>query len=794
LLEFKLPAQHVIVLTGEGSALTEITAATLTDKGHEVVVLNLPTIANTSFKNTITLTDNTDEAIQTALSQITSQYGKIGSFIHLHPHFVFQHGNFTQHFKTEEKILQTIFLLAKHLQPHLSTLAGQQRAGFMTVTRMDGALGLGKRGDVSILGGGLPGLVKCLNLEWSSVFCRATDIQPELDKQMIANAIVKEFHDANVGVLETAYNTEGRFNLVASPVPVKENNKINTSVNKDTVFLVSGGARGVTATCVLEMAKAFQSKFILLGRSDIHFDLPDYAHQISEEGPLKRLIMENLKASGTKPNLAEVKKTFNKIIAKKEVEATLADIKNAGGTAIYVRGDVTDSASFKAGLATATKELGTVNGIIHGAGRLADKYIQDKTATDFKNVLSVKLDGLLSLLQSVDIHHLDHLVMFSSVAGFYGNVGQTDYAMANEILSKAAHLFKRNHPNTKVSAINWGAWDSGMVSGELKAQFEAAGVKLVNSAGGAALMVNEFNTDYDSQPQVLIGETLPAAISFLDSDLQTYRLHRNLAASRNNFLQHHVIQGNPVLPIVNAVGWMSGSCEQLYPDFKIHKIEDTKLFKGLVFDGKEPTDFLIEIVETSKSAAAIKFTVTISSPGEKLPVFHYKAFVTLIPKKQVVTAPSFQPQLDKSFIAENGMNLYTDGTLFHGPFYQGIDQIIDLNDNQIVLACTAPEIPLRDQGQFAKGSVNTFFADIQYQGMVVWVARQNDGAKSLPLRTDSVTLYAPMEFGQKLNVHVAILEANDFMMRANCTVYDETGKVYAVTENGAVTISKDLTW
>ena len=143
---------------------------------------------------------------------------------------------------------------------------------------------------------------------------------------------------------------------------------------------------------------------------------------------------------------------------------------------VYIQGDVTDLASFKSTLNQATTQLGNVTGIIHGAGRLADKYIQDKTESDFENVLSVKLDGLLSLLGAVDINHLDHLVLFSSVAGFYGNVGQTDYAIANEILSKAAHLFKTNHPKTHVSAINWGAWDSGMVSGELKAQFEAAGI------------------------------------------------------------------------------------------------------------------------------------------------------------------------------------------------------------------------------------------------------------------------------------------------------------------------------
>jgi len=146
------------------------------------------------------------------------------------------------------------------LQAPLNQLAGHVRAGFMTVTRMDGALGLGKRNNVSVIGGGLPGLVKCLNLEWSSVYCRAVDIQPELEELQIANCIVNEYHDANVGVLETAYSTAGRFNLVAKPVEIKEGATIETSVTKDTTFLVSGGAKGVTATCVVEMAKAFQCR------------------------------------------------------------------------------------------------------------------------------------------------------------------------------------------------------------------------------------------------------------------------------------------------------------------------------------------------------------------------------------------------------------------------------------------------------------------------------------------------------------------------------------------------------
>ena len=73
-----------------------------------------------------------------------------------------------------------MFFIAKHVQEDLNELGQDQRANFLTCTRMDGQLGQGKRGNTSVVGGGITGLVKCLNLEWSPVFCRAIDIQPEL--------------------------------------------------------------------------------------------------------------------------------------------------------------------------------------------------------------------------------------------------------------------------------------------------------------------------------------------------------------------------------------------------------------------------------------------------------------------------------------------------------------------------------------------------------------------------------------------------------------------------------------
>jgi len=688
----------------------------------------------------------------------------VGSFIHLHPRFEFQRGNFSQHFKAERDIIKAVFFLAKHVQADVCELGNTQRANFLSITRMDGCLGRANPGNVSIVGGGLT-----------------------------AQNIIAELHDANTEVVEVAISNEGRKTVDVRNTPVQENQQIQTTVTSDSVFLVSGGARGVTATCVIEMAKSFQCKFILLGRSSADFELPTYAIQENDEGALKRLIMNDFKEKGEKATLPEVKRIFKSIQAKKEIDATLQAIQSAGAEAAYISGDVTNQGSFNVSLANACKKLGAITGIIHGAGRLADKYIQDKTESDFEGVLSVKLDGLLSLLASADLNKLDHLILFSSVAGFYGNVGQTDYAIANEILSKAAILFKKNHPKTQVSAINWGAWDSGMVSGELKAQFEAAGINLVNSEGGAAMLVNELNSAYADQAQVIIGGTLPTGVSHL-GNLETHRIRRKINEAESPFLAHHLVQDNAVLPIVSSVAWMAQSAQLLYPDFAVFQVENVKLFKGIVFDGSEKDSYTLVLEETEKNQERIAFNARIVSAGGKLPINHYSCAIVLRNKKQPIPAPKTQYQIPQNAIKTDGGILYRDGSLFHGEHFRGIQSILHSDESGITMLCRALELPKKEQGQFPVSSINYFFADIQYQGLLVWVQRFHEGANSLPLSTERSTLYREVPFGKELRVRIDIIENSPAKVSANCITYDENGTVYMETTGASVTVSPQLVW
>jgi len=779
-----------IVITDEGSGLTLALKAKLESEGHRVIVIQFDGFKkNSSIKNGVSISEINDQNIKIAIDAILAK-NEIGAFIYLHPHFTFSGHNFTEHFKVERQLIKATFLLAKYLQVPLNTTSKTQRATFMTVSRIDGKFGMDKRSNISIIAGGLSGLTKCMNLEWSPVYCRAIDVKPELSDKEITDNLFLELHDTDIRYVDVAINENGRMTYDVRPNEVPANENYQQTVTDKDVFLVAGGGRGVTATCIKEMNISFKSKFILLGRSSLDFELPAYALDEDDPAKLKNAIMLEMKASGEKVSIKGLNSTFNKYVAKKEIEETIAHIKANGGDAVYVAGDVTNL-TIKPELLTIEKEWGKITGIIHGAGRLADKLIQDKTEEIFDNVTSVKLDGLLGLLKMVNINELKHLIMFSSVAGFYGNVGQSDYAMANEILSTAAHLFSTNHPNTKVTAINWGAWEGGMVSPELQKMFEEAGVSLVNHPGGAARFVQELNGAYHDQPQVIIGGTLPAGISDISGDFKTYTIQRNLSLKDNEFLNHHVIQGSPVLPMVNATAWMADSCVKLFPDYKLASIENVKLFKGIVFDGTEKETYFTDVKEKSKTADTIICDVTVYSKGAKLPLNHYRSTVTLMRKRS--DKPKFKtPELKENKI--DGAIFYKDGSLFHGAFYQGIEEVISMDKEQVLLKCKAPVVSFEDQGQFPVTSLNAFFLDIQYQGMVVWVQKFHNGANSLPLQTLKGLVYGEIPADKSFYVHIKIQENSAAKMIADCTVYDENEDVYLFTEGAGLTVSEGLSW
>ena len=131
--------------------------------------------------------------------------------------------------------------------------------------------------------------------------------------------------------------------------------------------------------------------------------------------------------------------------------------------------------------------FGPITALVHGAGRIADKLIADKTDAQFDLVHETKVGGLRALLAATAADPLRLIALFASVTGRRGNPGQCDYAAANETLVAAGALEARRRGGAcAVLALDWGPWDGGMVTPALRAHFQALGAGLIPIDDGAA--------------------------------------------------------------------------------------------------------------------------------------------------------------------------------------------------------------------------------------------------------------------------------------------------------------------
>ncbi|WP_248277553.1 SDR family NAD(P)-dependent oxidoreductase [Brasilonema sp. UFV-L1] len=564
-----------------------------------------------------------------------------------------------------------------------------------------------------------------------------------------------------------------------------------TISNPSSVFLVSGGAKGITAQCVIRLAQRYRCKWILLGRSENAPIEPAWVRDSLSESELKKRIMEDLLAQGEKPTPMKVQKVFNTISSRREIQKTLSTLEQVGSQAEYLSVDVTNPVTLREKLAVAVERLGPITGIIHGAGNLADKLIEKKTEQDFETVFAAKVKGLENLLSSVSLSQLDYLVLFSSVAGFYGNAGQTDYAIANEILNKSAHLVKQYHPNCHVVAINWGPWDSGMVTPELKKAFAQRNIEVIPIEVGAQMLVEELSAAHHETAQVIIGSPLTPPAEALDPELRSYRIRRRLTLEANPFLQDHVIGGNPVLPATCAVSWIINSCEQLYPGYKFFRLENFQVLKGIVFDGTQANEFILDVREVTKTDAnEVTFEVRIWSEKEKGKIrFHYTGLVEL--RQQSSASPVYNPVDNTSSKTITGLSLYQSKTLFHGLTFQGIERVLDINEKSLTMQCILPKIENKQQGQFRSHPFNPYTADVLVQSALIWSQHLHQ-VGCLPSEIQQITQFKSIPFDQHFWATLEIKIKTETQIICDITTYDSLGEIYMHLSGVKFTISKSL--
>ncbi len=85
-------------------------------------------------------------------------------------------------------------------------------------------------------------------------------------------------------------------------------------------------------------------------------------------------------------------------------------------------------------------------------------------------------------------------VVFSSIAGRFGNGGQTDYSAANDLLCKSIANFRNARPDTRGVAVDWTAWANiGMANrGSIPKMMALAGIDLLPPEIGVPVVRREI--------------------------------------------------------------------------------------------------------------------------------------------------------------------------------------------------------------------------------------------------------------------------------------------------------------
>ena len=116
-----------------------------------------------------------------------------------------------------------------------------------------------------------------------------------------------------------------------------------------------------------------------------------------------------------------------------DAEATVAAIREAGGTALAVGADVADEDAVAAAVERVADELGPPTVLVNNAGILRDNLLFKMSVDDWDAVLSVHLRGAFLVSRAVQQHQVaarwGRVVNLSSTSAL-GNRGQANYAAA----------------------------------------------------------------------------------------------------------------------------------------------------------------------------------------------------------------------------------------------------------------------------------------------------------------------------------------------------------------------------
>ncbi|MFF0885055.1 SDR family NAD(P)-dependent oxidoreductase [Streptomyces sp. NPDC003456] len=176
-----------------------------------------------------------------------------------------------------------------------------------------------------------------------------------------------------------------------------------------------------------------------------------------------------------------------------------AGLEALGARVTLATCDVTDRQQLAALVGTLKTDGTPLRAVFHTAGLLDDRLLDGQDAESLAAAAAPKLTAALHLDELTRDLDLDAFVLYSSVVGVLGNVGQANYAAANSALDALAA--RRRAAGLPAVSVAWGPWaDGGMTHGAAETQLRRIGLEPMP----AAHALDALDAVLDRGPAVLV--------------------------------------------------------------------------------------------------------------------------------------------------------------------------------------------------------------------------------------------------------------------------------------------------
>jgi NADP-dependent 3-hydroxy acid dehydrogenase YdfG len=509
----------------------------------------------------------------------------------------------------------------------------------------------------------------------------------------------------------------------------------------------------VTAAALRLLAGQQQPRLLLLGRTPLSAE-PDGLSAATDEAALIRLLAR--RGNGAPAGVAA---EARRVLAVREIRETLSVIERSGASVRYAVVDVRDTAALSETLAAARSRWGPITGIVHGAGVLADSLIAAKTDEQFEQVFDTKVEGLRALLAATADDPLEVLCVFSSAAAQFGNPGQSDYAMANEVMNQVLSAERARRPDCLVRAIGWGPWHGGMVTTELAGRFRSAGVPLIELDAGAAAFVAELGTPAEEVRVILSAAAGAGPLGSAGHDLSA---QVTVAEPAYGYLADHELGGTPVVPVAAVLGWFAGVARAWRPAANPVVIRDLRVLDKIslprLADGGH------RLILRGHEAAGPDGPALDLDLRDEAGLPRYRASVAAGP----APAPGIW-ETPGNLVPLN--DPYDGPTLFHGPRFQALTAAPGIGP----AGAEGTVVGSRALGwEGPSGQLDPAAVDGGLQLAVLW-AQQAGAGPTLPMAVDECRVYRPGAVEAATRCVVRALRADDSTAACDVALIDPDG-------------------